>query len=208
MHDRAHALALELHRRPRAVRRDLGRLAVALDPAALDPVEDLQARVVERVGQQAAQAVGARRLAEPHEQRAERVGAGHAVAQQPGQERERDAGEDDLAEQHQHGADVALLAGDRLRADRAGDEDHQHHARPQQRRQRAAARLAGRAPARGEDVDEVADEHDRQPGRQRVARSCPSVVESVTWITELGQSVQCASKPNIRNGAGPSVAST
>ena len=35
----------------------------------------------------------------------------------------------------------------------------------------------------------------------------PIVVESETWITELGQSVQCASNPNIRNGAGPTIAS-
>ena len=189
-------------------RGDLGRVAVALDPAAVDPVEDLQARVVERLGQQAAQAVGARRLAEADEQRADRVGARDAVAQQAGQERERHAGEDDLAEQHQHGADVALVAGDGLGADRAGDQDHQHDARPQQRRERLPAGAAGGAPARGQDLDEVADEPDRDGGRQRVGDRPDRRGSPRPGSPSGGQSVQCASKPNIRNGAGPRIAST
>jgi hypothetical protein len=38
------------------------------------------------------------------------------------------------------------------------------------------------------------------------SETVPTVVLDETWITERGQSVQCASKPNIRNGAGPSTA--
>ena len=59
-----------------------------VDPRAVDPVQELQRVVVERVGQQAAQAVGGGRLAELDQQLADRVGVRHPAAQQADQERE------------------------------------------------------------------------------------------------------------------------
>ena len=53
-----------------AFARQLGGAAVLAHPALVDPVQELERRVAERVGQAAAQAVGAGRLAELHEQRA------------------------------------------------------------------------------------------------------------------------------------------
>ena len=96
-----------------------------------------------------AQAAGAGRRAEAHEQLGDRAGARDARAQQAEQERERDRRRRRPAPTQPRTSGPRPWPPIASGAERAGEQHHQHDARPQQRRQRAPLRRRGGAPARG-----------------------------------------------------------
>ena len=215
VHDRADGAALALHAGERAGGIVLGgqrrRAAVRVDPAALvlQPVDDLQRAVAERVGEQLAQPAAVER------RRSCRCSSSVTAPACSTRERSRpNRNAYGVSAKKMIASSIATLATTsgpltacEVSAPTSSDEERD--ARPQDGRHRAALRQRGELPALDDDVEHVADHHDRRRApSSRVRGSRTGRPWSATKIAEGGQPSQSndSTSANISAGSGPEQA--